>query len=175
MFKISSFEAELAKTMEINLVSNGLENKYSFDKIAKVVDYLNAASEILDDTGFHDEAEVLTTLLEKFASGGLKKKLEKTAADLSKEDMEFYHGLAPHHKKKLHELISRNPNDFVDEIKKMKINSLIGEELGKGTQEIPDVVEMESLTPKSEPLGEQVIDIKSLAEAIKKKVQTVTT
>jgi hypothetical protein len=183
MFKIGSFEIELAKTMQTNLVSNKSEKKYSFDKITKAIDYLNAASEILDDTGFHNEAEVLTSLLETLASGGIKKKfdLDKTAgelSDLSKEDVKFFHSLAPHHKEKLYSLIKKHPSGkstdlsaFVDEVKKMKINNLISEELEQKPQEIPETIEMQSLVPKSpQQLGDQVIDIRSLAEAIKKKV-----
>jgi hypothetical protein len=68
MFKLSNFEKELASSMQENLVSNQLDNKYSFDRIAKAIDLLHSAAEIFDDTGFHVEAEVITLMLEKIAS-----------------------------------------------------------------------------------------------------------
>src|SRR5271163_4365909 len=65
MFKMGSFEEELAKGMETKLVSRQTENQFSFDRIAKAVDFINAASQIFDDTGFYTEAEVLTKMLER--------------------------------------------------------------------------------------------------------------
>jgi hypothetical protein len=67
MFKISSFEQELMNEMSKQLVANQAENQHSFNKIAKAADYLNAAAEILDDTGLHAQAEVVTELLESLA------------------------------------------------------------------------------------------------------------
>ncbi len=67
MFKLGSFEAELAESMEKTLVTSQLENKYSFDKVAKAADYINAAAELLDDTGFASEAKVLTKVIERLA------------------------------------------------------------------------------------------------------------
>lgn len=67
MFKVGSFEEELAASMERGLVSNRLENKYSFDKIAKVADYLSAAAELLDDTGHSVESEMVTKVLARLA------------------------------------------------------------------------------------------------------------
>lgn len=67
MFKLGSFEEELASSMEKGLVSNQLENKFSFDKIAKVADYLSAAAELLDDTGHSTEADMVTKVLARLA------------------------------------------------------------------------------------------------------------
>ena len=67
MFKTASFEQELMQSMSEKLVENQTENQYSYNKIAKAADYLNAAAEIFDDTGMHKEAEVITRLLEKMA------------------------------------------------------------------------------------------------------------
>lgn len=67
MFKLGSFETELAESMEKTLVTSQLENKYSFDKVAKAADYINAAAELLDDTGFATEAKVLTKIIERLA------------------------------------------------------------------------------------------------------------
>lgn len=76
MFKIGSFEEELASTMEKSLVSSQLENRYSFDKVSKAADYINAAAELLDDTGFSVEAAVLTKVLEKLANDNNSKHTE---------------------------------------------------------------------------------------------------
>jgi hypothetical protein len=73
MFKISSFEQELMEGMSQKLIQNESEDSYSYNKIAKVADYLNAAAELLDDTGMYKEAEAVTRLLESFASKGKKK------------------------------------------------------------------------------------------------------
>lgn len=67
MFKLGSFEKELASSMETSLISNRMENKFSFDKIAKVADYLSAAAELLDDTGHLVEADMVTKILAKLA------------------------------------------------------------------------------------------------------------
>lgn len=61
--------------MEKTLLSNQLENKYSFDKVSKAADYINAAAELLDDTGFFTEAETLTNILEKLSSSNKEQPL----------------------------------------------------------------------------------------------------
>ena len=68
LFTTSSFELELAETMSKQLVTSQLENKYSFNKVAKAADYINAAAELLDDTGFATEAKLLTRVIERLAS-----------------------------------------------------------------------------------------------------------
>ena len=69
MFKIGSFEEEIYKSMEKNLVSNQLEAKYGFDKLAKAADYLNAAAETFTKAGMNKEAnevlEVIKSMTEK--------------------------------------------------------------------------------------------------------------
>lgn len=82
MFKTDSFEQELVEGMSKKLVSNQIENLYSFEKISKAADYLNSAAEILDDTGMTAEAELITRLLEKIAksNSGSKKKLKNDSA-----------------------------------------------------------------------------------------------
>lgn len=70
MFKLESFAAELEKAMADNMVSNQVENQYSFEKVEKAVDYLNVAAELLDDTGHSVEAEAITRVLEKLAGLG---------------------------------------------------------------------------------------------------------
>lgn len=77
MFKkaAGSLESDILDSMEKNLVSNALENTYSFNKIAQAADYLNAAAEIFDDVGLSKEAEVITIVLEALAKS--KKKVKK--------------------------------------------------------------------------------------------------
>ena len=89
MFKQGSFEQELIDGMKQNLVSNELENKWSFDKIAKAADYISIAAEIFDDTGMHKEAEVLTRMLEKLANTNFAKQergLEETGTPFQRNE-----------------------------------------------------------------------------------------
>ncbi len=67
MFKLGSFEEELVSSMERGLLSNQAENKFSVDKLTKVADYLSAAAELLDDTGYVAEANMVTKVLAKLA------------------------------------------------------------------------------------------------------------
>lgn len=163
MFKIGSFEAELAKSMEENLVSNGLENKHNFDKIAKAADFLNAAAEIFDDTGFHAEAEVITQVLEKLANNGMRK-VAQSIDDLTPEEMKFYQKLPAHSKASLDALIKKTPtgldvSDFVEELK-----------LLYNIRKDPDVIEFESKLHKGNPLaGGSVVDFADASNAADKK------
>jgi hypothetical protein len=62
MFTIDSLD-EIYHSMEKQLVSNQLDSKYGFDKLARAADCLNAAAEIFDKAGMHKEAaEVLDIL-----------------------------------------------------------------------------------------------------------------
>ena len=70
---MGSFEEELAKGMETKLIARETENQFSLDRLAKAIDFLDAASQIFDDTGFHAESEILVSMLEKIASRGLQK------------------------------------------------------------------------------------------------------
>lgn len=67
MFKNSSFEDEIYRSMEKKLVSNQLENKYSFDKLSKAADYLNAAASLFEKAGMIKEANEVTEVLTKLA------------------------------------------------------------------------------------------------------------
>lgn len=68
MFKSGSIESELMRSMEKQLVSNELETNRGFKKIAKALDYLNAAANIFDKSGFHQEASAITSVLQKVAA-----------------------------------------------------------------------------------------------------------
>lgn len=73
MFKMGSFEAELAQTMAARLRDNRLDKKAEADQnarivqSAKVVECLNTAATLLDRLGRAKEAEVITLVLEKLA------------------------------------------------------------------------------------------------------------
>jgi hypothetical protein len=68
LFKIGSFEEELAVSMGKQLLFHQHEKQLGFDRrAAKAVDLINAASQLFDEAGFHAEAEMLTRFLEKMA------------------------------------------------------------------------------------------------------------
>lgn len=67
MFKSSSFEDEIFRSMEKTLASAQVENKYGFNKLAKAADLLNTAAEIFDNAGMHAESEEITEILEGLA------------------------------------------------------------------------------------------------------------
>jgi len=67
MFKNASFENEIYRSMEKNLVSNQVETKYGFKRLAQVVDYLNAAAEIFDQAGMTEQAKEVTEVLQGLA------------------------------------------------------------------------------------------------------------
>ena len=64
MFKGGSIEDELMRSMEKELVGKQLEEKHGFNKLAKAIDYLNAAANIFEQAGLHKEAEEVTEILE---------------------------------------------------------------------------------------------------------------
>lgn len=66
MFK-NKIEDELFHSMQQKLSSNQLENKHSFTKLAKAVDYLNTAASIFEAAGMHEEAKKVTEVLQDLA------------------------------------------------------------------------------------------------------------
>jgi hypothetical protein len=68
LFKIGSFEEELAASMSKQLRAHQHEKQLGFDRrAAKAVDLINAAAQLFDEAGFYREAESLTSFLEKLA------------------------------------------------------------------------------------------------------------
>ena len=67
MFKKTSFEDEIYQSMEKQLVSNQVENKYGFKRLAQAADYLNAAAEIFEHAGMSEQAEQVTEVLQGLA------------------------------------------------------------------------------------------------------------
>lgn len=91
MFKYSSSENEIYQSMGQKLSSAQLENKYNFDKLARVIDYLNTASSIFDQTGLHAEAREINGILFSLASKKIYDQLIKIMIEsgLPKKDAMF--------------------------------------------------------------------------------------
>lgn len=68
MFKEKDFSNEIYKSMEKQLVSNQLENKYAFNKYTRTIDYLNKAASIFDQAGMQQEANEITQVMHAFAN-----------------------------------------------------------------------------------------------------------
>lgn len=77
MFKVSSFEDEIYRSMKQKLASSQLENKYSFDKLSRAADCLNAAAELFERAGMKKEADDVLILLRKLAVQLSTKVLER--------------------------------------------------------------------------------------------------
>lgn len=67
MFKNSSCEEEIYRSMEKQLVSNQLENQHGLNKLAKAADYLNAAADIFEQAGMPEQAIEITEVLQELA------------------------------------------------------------------------------------------------------------
>lgn len=174
IFKPGSCESYLYKAMQENMAANKSIKKTSIDKVAEAVDLLNRVAELFDDTGLYTESEIITRMLERIASKNIKK--EGNFGHLSKDDLKFYEGLAPHHKNELNKFLSQHPltkeientDKFVDALRKMRINHMIGEELSNRRNEQPEVLEFESLiSPEKSNPNEDIIEFTSMP--LKKK------
>lgn len=69
MFKQSSFEDEIYRSMEKSLVKNQTENTHGFNKLAKAIDLLNTAAQIFEEACMTDEADDVSNILEDLARG----------------------------------------------------------------------------------------------------------
>ncbi len=67
MFKLASFEEEIYQSMEKQLAANQSEKNHGFSKLAKATDCLNAAAEIFEQAGMHEEAAEVTEVLQRLA------------------------------------------------------------------------------------------------------------
>jgi hypothetical protein len=81
MFKRGSIENELMVSMERQLFANQIENKYSFNKLAKAIDCLDAAANIFDQAGMVKESNQVIKILQKVAAHQIIKKAA-TADDI---------------------------------------------------------------------------------------------
>ena len=68
MFNDDDISNEIYKSMEKQLVSNQLENKYAFNKYARTIDYLNKAASIFDKAGMYQEANEISNIMNDFAA-----------------------------------------------------------------------------------------------------------
>jgi len=68
MFRSGSFEDEIYKSMEKQLVSNQVENKRGFNKLVKAADFLSAAAEIFEQAGMQEESDDITKVLQDLAN-----------------------------------------------------------------------------------------------------------
>lgn len=64
MFKTASFEEEIYRSMEKQLVSNQVEEKHGFKRLAQAIDYLNNAAEIFDQAGMTEQSKDITEVLQ---------------------------------------------------------------------------------------------------------------
>jgi len=63
MFKMSSFEEELLKSMESNLKSPNIVKQASTSKLAHVNNLLNKAMEIFNKAGMKSEAKSILSII----------------------------------------------------------------------------------------------------------------
>lgn len=64
MFKQSSFEDEIFRSMEKTLIKNQTEqNTHGLSRVAKAVDYLNDAAAIFERAGMTEEADMISGIL----------------------------------------------------------------------------------------------------------------
>lgn len=158
LFKIGSFEEELATSMGKQLLAHQHEKQLGFDRRAtKAVDLINAASQLFDEAGFHSEAEMLTRFLERIAGNKLELKqavkhpnalvdIEDAPGPspngLTWDERRFYDSLPEHKRQELRDLVGEikpgiNPNeDFIGKIKEMH-----------KAKSQPEFFEMESILP----------------------------
>jgi len=67
MFKNTSFEDEIYRSMEKQLVSNQLDNSYGFKRLAQAADLLNKAASIFEQAGMPEAVEGITQTLQSLA------------------------------------------------------------------------------------------------------------
>lgn len=67
MYKIDSFADEIYRSMEKTLVKKQSEDVYGFSKLAKAVDFLNAAAMLFEQAQMYEEAAEVTNVLQKLA------------------------------------------------------------------------------------------------------------
>lgn len=153
MFKQGSCANEVAEAMVANLERNKPVFQASISKIASAIDTLAADA---DAQGHSDEAEHLTSLIERIA--GFQD------LTLSPEDRLFFDKLPEHHKTHLKR---QSPKEFADEVRKLRMAHEVVEEMERRDKPNPEVIEFESLLPRGKQLPESsfpqdVIEFESL-------------
>jgi len=69
LFKQATFEDEIYRSMEKQLVANQTESKHGFKRLAQAIDLLNTAAEIFDQAGMSERAEEVTEVLQDLSEG----------------------------------------------------------------------------------------------------------
>lgn len=67
LYKKATFEDEIYRSMEKQLVASQVEETHGLKKLAKAADYLHAAASIFDDAGLTEEAAEITEVLKELA------------------------------------------------------------------------------------------------------------
>lgn len=123
MFKSSSFEEEIYRSMEKQLVSSQLEETHGFNKLAKAADYLHAAAEIFEQAGMIQEATEITKVLQSMATDQLSAETF-SVSDLAGLDEKDLHNILEmstpaqlfHIAKKVSS-VSKGESSIMDEVK----------------------------------------------------------
>lgn len=63
LFNTASFEEELYRSMEKQLVANQKEEQTGFKRLAQAAEYLNNAAEIFEQAGMTEEAAEIAEVL----------------------------------------------------------------------------------------------------------------
>lgn len=63
LFNTASFEEELYRSMEKQLVANQKEEQTGFQRLAQAAEYLNNAAEIFEQAGMTEEAAEIAEVL----------------------------------------------------------------------------------------------------------------
>lgn len=71
MFNRASCEEEIYRSMEKQLISNQLENKYGFNKLARAAELLDKAAAIFEKAGMTETVEDISAVLESLV-GAIK-------------------------------------------------------------------------------------------------------
>lgn len=67
MFKTASFENEIFRSMEKELIGSQVEQKFGLNKLTKAADYLTAAADIFEAVGMSKEADEVFEVLKEFS------------------------------------------------------------------------------------------------------------
>jgi len=165
LYKQASIADEVMVEMAKALKTNKTEQPTQ--KLAEAVDHLNSAASIFDKAGYANEADAITSVIERLAGH----------QDLFLEPHEraFYDALPAHHKERLGKL---DLKAFKDAIKDMAGKGDVAVELDPNdvVQEFEpgDEIEMESVLPRGQQLPntdrlDEIITFKSLPKSAGKK------
>lgn len=67
MFKQASFEDEIFRSMQKQLVGNQVEQQHGFNKLARAMEYLQAASDIFQNAEMGEVSQDIDQVLQSLA------------------------------------------------------------------------------------------------------------